>query len=80
MKTVLSFLVIFGAFALFTFGMIQLDLFLNPWVRNVVQDWRWYNYFTNHHTLTALYLKGWLWWLIPSFVISIYGCYIVVND
>ena len=70
MKHILVFLAVFVVFTLFFFGGIQLDLLMNPWLRHVMQEWKWYNYFTSYHGVTVLYLKGWLW-LIPSLVSSI---------
>lgn len=70
MRFFVTFLAVFAVFTIFTFGGVQFDLLLNPWLRHAVQEWRWYNYFTSHHGLTALYLlHGWLW-LIPSLIIS----------
>lgn len=80
MKYLLVFLVVFTAFTLLIFGGIQLDLLLNPWLHHAVQEWRWYNYFTSHHGITALYLAGWLW-LVPSLIISaIASIAIAVHD
>lgn len=70
MKSFLMFLVVFLIFAALCFVAIQLDLLMNPWLRHVIQEWRWYNYFTSRHSFTVLYLKGWLW-LIPSLSISV---------
>lgn len=49
-----SFIVVF---LLFLAG-IYLDLFFNAWLFSTVSDWKWYNYFTSHHALTMLWLKG----------------------
>ena len=66
----LLFLGIFAAVTLHTFLLIGLDLAFNPWLRNVVQEWEWHNYFTSHHGLTVLYLiNGWLY-LVISIIIS----------
>lgn len=69
MRHFFTFLAVFAVFTLLIFGGIQLDLLLNPWLRHAMQEWRWYNYFTSHHSITALYLHGWLW-LIPSLITS----------
>lgn len=70
MKNLMVFFTVFAFFTLLAFGGIQLDLLLNPWLRHAVQEWKWYNYFTSHHAITALYLlHGWLW-LFPSLIIS----------
>jgi predicted transcriptional regulator len=39
-------------------GAIALDLSINPWLYKAVAEWHWYNYFTSHHFLAALYLNG----------------------
>jgi len=53
------------------FGMTQLDLLINPWVVQAVEEWRWWNYLTSHHALTVMYLNGgWHYLLTTSFIIS----------
>ena len=75
----LVFLAVFAIFTLLIFIGIQLDLLLNPWLHHAMKEWRWYNYFTSPHGITALYLNGWLW-LIPSFIISVVAFFVIASD
>lgn len=71
MKCVLTFFVLLVVFSLIVLGGIQVDILLNPWLRDAMEQWQWYNYFTIRHSLTALYLSGSPLWLILPFVISL---------
>lgn len=69
MKYLLTFIVVFAIYSILSFIFIHIDLMLNPWIRNVVTEIKWYNCFTSRHAITALYLKSW-GWLIPVSIIS----------
>jgi len=43
--------------AIATVGSVYLDLWINPWIKDAIVGWRWWNYFTTPHTATVLYLK-----------------------
>lgn len=77
MKYLLTFVIVFVILLSLNFGIVHLDLFLNPWLRNAAQEWKWYNYFTSHHTVTILYLKG--LWLIPALIISALISLLLIN-
>jgi len=77
------FLVFFAMFCLLTllgFVGIQFDLFLNPWLHHAIQEWKWYNYFTSHHSITALYLLDGWFWLIPPLVVSAVTSFALARD
>lgn len=76
---VLVFPAVFAISMFLIFGLVQLDLLLNPWLRHAVQEWKWYNYLTSSHGITALYLLGWLW-LIPSLIISTIASLVIARD
>ena len=77
MKYIVTYLAVFVLFTAVVFGGIQLDLLLNPWIKEAVEEWHWYNYLTTQHAITGLYLMGWFW-LIPSFVFSLIASFALI--
>jgi hypothetical protein len=71
------------ALAVVFFGGIEVmgsafDLWLNPWLRNAVFGWDWYNVFTNHWS-TLMYLRyGLSGLIIPVMVPSLMAMLVFV--
>ncbi|MFA6228333.1 MAG: hypothetical protein WC668_04090 [Patescibacteria group bacterium] len=52
------------AFMVLLFTIMKLDLWSNPWLYEIVDQWKWYNFITSHHGLTALYIQHNSVWLV----------------
>lgn len=70
---VVGFLVAFSTLVAFYFGLVHLDLYWHPWLREVSFQW-WY-IFTTPHGITLYFLhNNTLWWGLAclfSFIFSI---------
>jgi len=64
----LVFIVFYLFFLSLMFVSVQVDIFLNPWLKDV-QNFNWWNYFTTQHALTLLWLHGYQWviFVLPVF-------------
>ena len=69
MKRAITFLFFIVEFTIFIFGCVHFDLSINPWLYQTAHEWKWYNFVTSQHGITALYINGWFW-LIPALILS----------
>lgn len=46
------------------FTVMKLDIWCNPWLYDIVGQWKWYNFITSHHGLTALYIQHNSIWMV----------------
>lgn len=59
---------IFILISIFSF----IDLHVNEWLYDVVLKWKWYNYLTSSHAITAMYIsKGLLGGIISTSFLAI---------
>ena len=70
---------VFSVFTLIVLGIVHLDLLFHPWLHQAAEEWRWYNYLS-HHTLTVLYLHGWVQFLTTCFILSALASLKVFSD
>jgi len=65
-RSLLVFIGSFIAIAVLDLIFINIDLLVNPWLRQVVLEWEWYNYLLTAHGITGLYLlPGHVWLIVP---------------
>ena len=74
-KTILGATIAYLAFMALWFIGVSIDLFFNPWIREL--QLQWWNFFTTHHYVTWLFATGqWSWWLIiasiPSLIVAFF--------
>lgn len=57
------------------FIFMKLDIWFNPWLYDIIDQWKWYNFLTSHHGPTALYIKHPTIWIIlfPPFTFLVSG-------
>ena len=71
MKACAWFLYTFLVLGVLWFVGIRLDLYFNEsWLLPALHGWRWWNFFTNVHGTTMLYLLGGWRWLVTPFVLA----------
>jgi hypothetical protein len=73
----ICFLVLFLLFLGLNFLGVSLDLFFNPWIRDLKLEW--WNVFTTKHYFTWLYsLNFFLWLLLAAFLSGVISLIIAI--